>query len=752
MPALHIRSLALAAAATLAFPAAAASATPSPDCTGGLTTDEGTAASRELTGADADAGDRVVSLTIADPRFAIGPTTAEDELAGTPARAVFTVPAGVPAGTYDVAVTATDDKGATGSCTLVVGVRGFTPIADVQGGVPRSPLLNQRVRIRGTVTGIDNEKGTSSFPERERGLYVQDTTGGVFVGEPGVDPTTFAPGDVVVVEGIVREVFNNTTVDAWPGAGGSVVVTGTAPLPEPVVITQASTTGYEALEGVRVAIARATAVSGGTNKFDELFVLPGDEGTNPLVRTDGDARKPIALDEDAGEDDPANPRRDETPSTTVVQADQFDTVRDIVGPVHFAFSTYRVMVQPGALPTVVDGPTPYPFAGLPAAGDDELRVVFYNVENFFPVGGELDGGTVTEAEFETKRERLANAIGGLLRRPDVVGLQEVVDLPTLQALATRLGGYTAHLEEGNDNRGIDVGFLIKDGVTVHAVTQIGKEATESETVRCSDVAGRRFDRPPLVADVEKRGVRFAAIVNHWSSKAAPNRCRELQAEFVRDHVAGLEAAGREVVVGGDLNAFEDESPLAVLQSAPATLDNLVDDDAFVPAEQRYSFAFRGLLQVLDHALVTDGLRPRVRAAQFAHIGNDYHDRGGTDGHKASDHDAVVVTLALPVAPKADPSAPPAIDDTTPAVGDVLTAFPGVFTGSPAELGYEWLRCAKGVCAPIAGATGQTYVVSESDRKHTVAVRVTATNGAGSDSATSAETERVRKKAKRDDDD
>jgi predicted extracellular nuclease len=226
-----------------------------------------------------------------------------------------------------------------------------------------------------------------------------------------------------------------------------------------------------------------------------------------------------------------------------------------------------------------------------------------------------------------------------------VAVQEVYDLATLRALAASLGGYTANLEEGNDRRGIDVGFLVKDGVRVNSVTQYGKTATAPEGLDCSDVDGGLFDRPPLAAEVQAQGFgEFTIFSNHFASKAAPDACREAQAAFVRDRVAELEDAGKRSIVAGDLNAFEDESALRTLEDGTTTLDNLWDT---APAEERYSFAFQGRLQTLDHILVTDGLGNKVGDFRYAHFDNDYFERDDQaepNGHHVSDHDPPVLTL------------------------------------------------------------------------------------------------------------
>lgn len=66
------------------------------------------------------------------------------------------------------------------------------------------------------------------------------------------------------------------------------------------------------------------------------------------------------------------------------------------------------------------------------------------------------------------------------------------------------------------------------------------------------------------------------------------------------------------------------------------------------------------------------------------------------------------------------------------VGQVLTAYPGEWSGAPAYT-YQW----KNEGVNLAGATAKTYTPVGTDVADTLTVTVTATNSAGSASATSA---------------
>jgi hypothetical protein len=79
-----------------------------------------------------------------------------------------------------------------------------------------------------------------------------------------------------------------------------------------------------------------------------------------------------------------------------------------------------------------------------------------------------------------------------------------------------------------------------------------------------------------------------------------------------------------------------------------------------------------------------------------------------------------------------------------AVGKRLRGTRGTWSGPPESYKYAWLRCnARGAkCVPIKRATHPTYRLTNHDAGHRLRLRVTATNAAGSKTATSAPSKRV----------
>jgi hypothetical protein len=79
---------------------------------------------------------------------------------------------------------------------------------------------------------------------------------------------------------------------------------------------------------------------------------------------------------------------------------------------------------------------------------------------------------------------------------------------------------------------------------------------------------------------------------------------------------------------------------------------------------------------------------------------------------------------------------------TPQVQETLTAKPGEFSEEDVETSFQWQRCDGTDCSDIDGAILQNYLVSNDDVSKTLQVKVTATKGDDSASATSDPTDPV----------
>jgi hypothetical protein len=82
------------------------------------------------------------------------------------------------------------------------------------------------------------------------------------------------------------------------------------------------------------------------------------------------------------------------------------------------------------------------------------------------------------------------------------------------------------------------------------------------------------------------------------------------------------------------------------------------------------------------------------------------------------------------------TSPPTVSGS-PQSGQTLTASQGSWTNSPTGFSYVWQRCSSSGsgCGAISGATGSSYLVQGADVSFTLRAVVTASNAAGSSSAT-----------------
>lgn len=92
-------------------------------------------------------------------------------------------------------------------------------------------------------------------------------------------------------------------------------------------------------------------------------------------------------------------------------------------------------------------------------------------------------------------------------------------------------------------------------------------------------------------------------------------------------------------------------------------------------------------------------------------------------------------LAAPAAALAPVNTSPPVVKGDPVYDARLVAGPGTWQPAPTTVGYRWLRDGQ----PIAGATDRSYRPGLKDLGRRLSVRVVATDGSGSASATSAET-------------
>jgi endonuclease/exonuclease/phosphatase family metal-dependent hydrolase len=315
-----------------------------------------------------------------------------------------------------------------------------------------------------------------------------------------------------------------------------------------------------------------------------------------------------------------------------------------------------------------------------------VRVTTFNVENMYNRYASLDapwnqqnyeeyvmavglasvadrqGGIATYAITEFQRNNTAQAI--LDANPDVLAIQEVENLYTLRIFNNQyLDNYFNKmlLIDGDDPRGIDVGFMLRDGFpgTITGIrTHVDDGVTRREAVPGSGytATGAIFSRDCLEVDVAIGGKTLTFLVNHLkaqdSTKASITRRKE-QATAVASFAQAAVAAGRLPIVLGDLNSdwrkplTPGDDSLTPLVSCPALKDPFPADTwthyyepdktvsrlDYILVDQR--------LQVTGTDIVRKGLTTKCKQ----YVGDRYPTIGPANT-EASDHCPTTVILEV----------------------------------------------------------------------------------------------------------
>lgn len=600
----------------------------------------------------------------------------------------------------------------------------LSAIHDIQGNGATSPLDGALVYTTGIVTGRKGNGFYLQAPDSEADADPA-TSEGVYVFTGSVPPAAAAVGNLVRVSGVVQEYVPAADPQQLPltEISGSPTVTllstGYAlPVPMPVTAAQTRPDGgfgqLENLEGMRVSVASLTTVAategnatpynatGSVNGIIYAVVtgvprpfrepglqspdpIPGGAGAQPIPRWDGNPEI-LTIDSDG-----LGGQLLDLPAGSVIEG--------LTGPLDYGFRRYTLMRDKDVPIAVTPGPAP---RAARAPADGEFTVAAANLERFYDNvnDADVDDSVASATAYQKRLQKASLAVRDYLHAPDVLVGIEIENLAVLQALADRINSdavaagqpdpqYVAHLEEGNDVGGIDVGFLVKTAdasgmprVEVLSVTQVGKDATWAQP---DGTPALLNDRPPLVLDavvhyadgrsfpVAVVGVHQRSLISAEDDTATADRVRrkrQAQAEFLASYLQSRQhdAPETRLVVLGDFNAFAFNDGLTDVMGAtggtpspdaetvvPGDGADLVDPDLvnlgeLAPAGERYSFVFDGNAQTLDHVLVNEELVVATRSAGIDHarINADFSDsaRGdATTAMRTADHDPVIAYFA-----------------------------------------------------------------------------------------------------------
>jgi predicted extracellular nuclease len=582
-------------------------------------------------------------------------------------------------------------------------------IGQIQGSGHWSPLVfsgaNPNVAgVLGIVTAVDGNGFW--FQDGGDGNALSSDAVYVFRGSGGSKPLV---GDRVAVTGQVQEFrpggsgglanLTTTQINATAGFSGafSVLSSGNA-LPAARIVdaafqpptriaagTNVETAGYtlapslyamdfyEHLEGMRITLPSARA-SGPRNGFGEIAVVAAGQTGGIVSPRGGVVLGPGQFN---GQRWFVDDRIVATPSVN-----SGATLTGLTGVLDYSFANYKLyLTQPAG--SVIDTLARESASIAPG----RFGVASYNLENL--------GGNAAAARFSG----IADQIAGPLGAPHLLSLQEVQDNNgatnngvvaadlTLNTLAAALNTRTGRsyqwvsVNPVNNSDGGEPGGNIRQafmydssrvsfaGVVGGALDAVTAVAGAGGQIVLNLGAGRvdpanaawANSRKPLVSEFAVDGQQVIVIANHFNSKGGDQPLfgvnqppvndsevqRRAQAEVLGSFVAGLLAINphANIIVSGDFNDFQFAGTLAPLTAAG--LVNLTDT---LPEGERYTYAFEGNLQALDHMFVSRNLFDKAGLAyDVVHVNAEFLTQ-------VSDHDPILLTLGGVPAPVPEPAA------------------------------------------------------------------------------------------------
>jgi predicted extracellular nuclease len=593
-------------------------------------------------------------------------------------------------------------------------------IWQVTGRGQVSPLLGKRVSTHGNIVTAVGPAGFTIQTPDDRADDDRLTSNGIYV-FTSTTPTVKA-GDVVDVEATVDNYFNlpelknATIVTTKRGARlpKAVAFGDKVPSSDPDALS-CGETNFQCYVGMRVTIDNGMITTGNlrfsNEPFAEVYVTANGKRSlrEPGVRYTVPVPEGVNLPNWSG-----NPQvfKMNTADFGAVAPDtpfNAGTTFRAEGVMSYAFGMYtfiptKIDIKKAAtLPRAVD-PRPFYAVRVGALNTERFCDTEFNT-TFTCSGGDTEP---TADEVKLKTQRLSAYIGGVLKLPDILSVEEVKSLQVLQGLAKQLGDdypaqYEAILQPGHDPSGINVGFLVRtDRVRVLDVRQLGADETWQDGGETAFV----HDHPPLLltADVPSLVGRMRINVISVHPKARQNvdktgstadrdrQKRFLQAKSLAAQVQAIQTDRKNrlapLLVVGDFNSYQfsdgftdvvglisgkydDSQNLLKLGGnlVKPTLWNAVES---VPAQDRYSFLFTENFgniqgqaprqvpthQVLDHALLNTVARGLFLKMQYGRGNLDapvqtLDDSASATGVQkavgSSDHDGFVVDMvALPL--------------------------------------------------------------------------------------------------------
>lgn len=553
-----------------------------------------------------------------------------------------------------------------------------TTISEIQGEGAKSPLENMNVKkVSGIVTNVFSNKYNQGFYMQDLGDNNDKTSDGIWV----ETKQEVKVGDLVRVDGVVKEIqfgkWNpaNPTETSINASNISVIshnnTVKAVELKEhdniPDIVSY-----YESLEGMLVKVTKPL-VTGINYKYSNVHLTYGmvtnaNKYGSGIYSYENEQPNRIKYLQDLSE------RMVEDQ----LMVHTYDRVKDyLVGNMSFDYDMYTIRGQKLTNDMFVMGN--HEQEKLRYNWDkNKLNIVSYNVENF-------------HREIMPERvDELAVQITKVLKNPDILSLIEVMDdngantdsnettaVQNINAviIAVRkaggpLYGYMTvdpeHLKDGGMPKANIRNVILyrKDRLKPVALNQ-GTAKVDTDVIKKANKLRLTYNpgrignndeffketRKPVIAHLTFKGKNVFVIANHLKSKRSDdklwinsnvmkNRRSEIhripQGELIGKFMDKILSYDKDAIIlsMGDMNDFEFSKTMQKMYG-----ENFISSAYLVPENERYSYVFQGVTQVLDHIVVNKKYTKGAKT-QYIHMNAEFTEKQG----RFSDHDPVFLQI------------------------------------------------------------------------------------------------------------
>ena len=553
-------------------------------------------------------------------------------------------------------------------------------ISEIQGEGAKSPLENTNVeKVSGIVTNVFSNKYNQGFYMQDLGDNNDKTSDGIWV----ETKQEVKVGDLVRVDGVVKEIqfekWNPANPTETSIKASNISVISSDNIVEAVELKEYDNipdivSYYESLEGMLVKINKPL-VTGINYKYSNIYLTYGmiknsNKYGGGIYSYENEQPNRIKYLQGLGE----------KMAEDQIMVHTYDRVKeDLVGNMSFDYGMYTIRGQ--KLTNDMFEMGNHKQEQLKYNWDrNKLNVVSYNIENFHrKIMPERVGA-------------LASQITKVLKNPDIISLIEVMDdnganinssdttavkninsvIVAVRKAGGPLYGYMTvdpeHLKDGGMPKANIRNVILyrKDRLTPVSINQ-GTSKVDTDLIKKDNKVRLTYNpgrignndeifkdtRKPVIAHLTFKGKNVFVIANHLKSKISDdklwinsdvmkNRRSEIhripQGELIGKFMDKILSYDNDAIIlsTGDMNDFEFSKTMQKMYG-----ENFISSAYLVPEDERYSYVFQGVTQVLDHILVNKKYAKGANV-QYIHMNSEFTEKQG----RVSDHDPVFLQINL----------------------------------------------------------------------------------------------------------